>query len=69
MYRYAPLYRPPGFATLPAGKTWVLLERPRISCGFDRRTDLPLSEYPFGVIGYAHPLPDSEVKAFELKPL
>jgi hypothetical protein len=66
-YKYVPLYRPPGFATVPSG--WVLVERPRQSCGFDRRTDLPLSEHQFGVIGYAKRLPVADVDAFQLKPL
>jgi hypothetical protein len=59
------MYRPPGFATVPAG--WVLLERPKLDCGFDRRIDLPVSSYMFGVIGYSKPLSDDDVKRYELK--
>ena len=66
-HKYTLLYRPPSFATLPAGKLWVLLERPRVSCGFDRRTDLPLSEYPFSVIAFTEKLSAADLKAFEIK--
>lgn len=66
-FKYVPLYRPPSFASVPAD--WTLVERPRMNCGFDRRTDLPLSEYPFGVIGYPKKLSDDAVKVFQLKPL
>ncbi len=66
-YKYVPLYRPPGFATVPSG--WTLVERPRKDNSFERRTELPLSEHPFGVIGYAKPLHAADVDAFELKPL
>ena len=63
-YRYAPKYRPPTFATVPGG--WTLLERPSLSCGFDRRTDLPVSSYRYGVIGYDKPLSEDDVKRYEL---
>jgi hypothetical protein len=66
-HKYAPMYRPPSFATVPPG--WVLVERPRMACGFDRRTELPLSEHTFGVIGYGQPLSDADIKAFQLKTL
>ena len=67
IYKYVPLYRPPGSASLPKG--WTLLERPRRDCGFDRRTDLPLSKYPFGVVGYDRPLTTLETTNYELKVL
>lgn len=67
IYKYAPMYRPPGFASLPKG--WNLLERPRLNCGYDRRTDLPLSQHVFGVVGYDRPLTADEIKNYELKVL
>lgn len=64
-YRYVLLYRPPSSWTLPAG--WNLVERPRLACGFDRRTDLPLSTHTFGVVEYSRPLADDEVRAYQLR--
>lgn len=66
-YKYTPLYRPPSFATVPAG--WTLVERPKMSCGFDRRTDLPVSEHQFGVIAYEKPLTEAEIRNFQLMPV
>lgn len=66
MHNYSLLYRPPGI-TLPKG--WVLVERPWAGLGFDKRTDLPLSRFRFGVIAYSRPLSDDEIKAFELQPV
>lgn len=65
MFKYAPMYRPPGFASLPKG--WTLLERPRLNCGFDRRTDLPLSRHMFGVVSYDRQLTDAEVTNYQLE--
>jgi len=67
LYKYTPLYRPPGFVTVPAD--WVLVERPKISCGFDRRTDLPVSQYTYGVIAYTKPLTEAEIRQFQLMPV
>ena len=67
IYKYVPLYRPPGFASLPKG--WTLLERPRLNCGYDRRTDLPLSQRMFGVVGYDRQLTASEVTNYQLEVL
>ncbi len=64
-HRYAPMYRPPGI-TLPEG--WELVERPAMwEAGFQRRTDLPVSRQPFGVIEYDHPLSDEEISQYQLK--
>jgi hypothetical protein len=38
-------------------------------CGFDGRTDLPLSRHPFGVIEFDRDVTDDEVERFELKRL
>jgi hypothetical protein len=67
LYKYTPLYRPPGFATVPAG--WTLVERPKLSCGFDRRTDLPISQYTYGVIAYEKPLIEAEIRQYQLMPV
>lgn len=64
-HRYAPMYRPPGI-TLPKG--WELVERPSMhEAGFDRRTDLPVSRHPFGVIEYDRSLSDEEVSQYQLE--
>lgn len=62
---YALKYRPPSFATLPTG--WELVERPRLTLGFDRRTDLPVSRHPYGVVSYARSLTEDEVRKYELE--
>jgi len=67
MYYYTPIYRPPGAFTLPRGKEWTLIERPR-NGGFERRVDLPVSAYAWGIIGYAEPLTPEELATFELSP-
>lgn len=64
-FRYAPLYRPPSTFTLPEG--FVLVERPALGCGFERRADLPVSREPFGVVEYRRPLSDDEVRRFQVK--
>lgn len=63
-YRYAPLYRPPSTFTLPAG--FELIERPFAGLGFDRRTDLPLSQHRFGVVRYQKPLTEDEIRRYQL---
>lgn len=63
--RYAPLYRPPSFCTVPAG--WSLVERPAFGLGFDRRTDLPASSNRFGVIEYEKPLSAEDVARYQLR--
>ena len=65
--RYAPLYRPPSFCTLPKG--WTLVERPMSGLGFDRRTDLPASAHRFGVVEYDRPLTEDEERRYEVKPV
>jgi len=67
-YFYAPLYRPPGFATLPSGLEWDYHEAPpRDYELMDRRPDLPRSQQPFGVIKTKRPLTPDELRTFELK--
>lgn len=63
--RYTLLYRPPSFATCPPG--WNLIERPAAGLGFDRRTDLPASQFRFGVIEYDAPLSDEDVERYQMK--
>lgn len=66
VHRYALLYRPPSFATLPVG--WTLVERPQVP-GFERREDLPLSRHRFGVVAYDRPLTDEEIASYQLEVL
>lgn len=70
MKTYTLLYRPPSFATLPRGIGWTLLARPTIpSSGYERRTDLPTSEHPFGIVAFDRELTADEMDRFELKEL
>lgn len=64
-FRYIPLYRPPSFNCLPKG--WTLVERPRDGYDYARRTDLPLSEYPHGVVEYDRPLTAHEITSYQLR--
>ena len=66
-HKYAPMYRPPSFCTVPKG--WTLVERPAFGLGFDKRTDLPASSNRFGVIAYEQPLTDDDLKRYELRPV
>ena len=65
-YLYAPLYRPPGYATVPDG--WEVVERGR-SYELPLRTDLPMGYHQFGVISYGRKLTDEEVADFQLHPM
>ena len=65
-YRYAPLYRPPGFATVPGG--WSLVERGPLH-PVPLRPDLPMGKRSFGVIDYVRKLTDEEVADYQLDPL
>jgi len=66
MHKYACLYRPPSWASLPSG--WTLLERPLIlPNNFERRIDLPVSEYQYGVIGFASPLSSADREHYGLQ--
>lgn len=62
--KYAPMYRPPSFCTVPAG--WNLVERPAAGLGFDLRTDLPASIHRFGVIEYEKRLSPEDVSRHQL---
>jgi len=66
-WTYTPMYRPPSSVTLPAG--WSLVERPAPGLGFDRRADLPISEYRFGIVAYEKPLSDGDEIRYQLKPV
>jgi hypothetical protein len=65
MKHYTLMYRPPSTFTLPR-VGWTLLERPACG-GFDRRDDLPVSIYTFGVVTFDRELTDDEIERFELK--
>jgi hypothetical protein len=65
-YLYTPLYRPPGAFSLPKG--WTLIERPAlVPNNFERRKDLPVSQYPHGVVGFDSKLPPQDVADFQLR--
>lgn len=67
-FLYAPKYRPPGLGAVPDG--WTLVERPAMSgLGFDRRTDLPVSRFRYGVISYPKRLSDAEIRKWDLEDL
>lgn len=66
--KYTLLYRPPSFATLPSRIGWTLVERPSVPCGgYERRTDLPVSAHPFGVLTFDREVTAEEIERFELK--
>lgn len=66
MHTYTTKYRPPGFATVPAGFRFV-------ASGKDNplplRTDLPRSPHRFGVVAYDRPLTAREIEAYEMVPI
>jgi hypothetical protein len=62
-YRYAPQYRPPGYATVPDG--WRTVER-GTGGHFPRRTDLPEGKTVFGIIEYDRQLTQKEIDDYEL---
>ena len=62
-YLYAPLYRPPDFATVPPG--WVYIERGVLNL-LPLRTDLPMGSHAFGVIAYDVKLHDDAVRDFQM---
>ena len=65
---YTPKYRPPCQFTLPRNAgAWELVQRPAAVDHYDRRTDLPKSAHPYGVIAFARALTEQEVYDFELK--
>ena len=65
-HTYTTKYRPPGFATVPAGFRFV-------ASGKDNplplRTDLPRSPHRFGVVAYDRPLTARELEAYEMVPV
>ncbi len=68
-FKYAPMYRPPSFNCLPR-QGWELVERPSITPNnYERRIDLPVSEFPFGVIAFESQLSKEDEAAYDLKPL
>jgi hypothetical protein len=65
-HRYAPMYRPPSFNCLPRAG-WELLERPAMTPNnFERRQDLPVSSYQFGVIAFDSQLSKEDEAAYDL---
>ena len=67
---YTLLYRPPSTFTLPRGIGWTLVERPSLpGLGFDLRTDLPISRYPFGLVVFDREVTPEEIERFDLEPV
>ena len=64
LHLYTPLYRPPGYGTVPKG--WVLVETGTLG-NFPQRPDLPQGKTRHGLIGYKEPLTTTEIWAFDLK--
>ena len=64
-FRYTPKYRPAGAFTLPKG--WRIVERPTQDRTFELRTDLPVSDEPFGIVEYDRRLTDEEIERYELR--
>lgn len=64
-YHYTPKYRPPSEVTVPRG--WEIVERGKYTDGFNKRSDLPIGQHPFGVIRYRRPLTDEEREQYELE--
>ena len=63
---YIPLYRPPSWNCLPEG--WELVERPSFTPNnYERRTDLPVSLYPYGMIAYSRELTAAEIDTYQLR--
>lgn len=61
---YRPLYRPPGFATLPPGIAWDYVEVPSSLAFY--RPELPVSRYIYGIIKTDRQLTKSERNTFDL---
>jgi hypothetical protein len=64
-YRYIPLLRPAGFATLPPGVKWEYVEAP-VRPGLADRPDLPTSVNLYGMISTDRKLTHDEMVRFDL---
>ena len=64
-YRYRPMLRPAGFATLPSGLKWEFVEAPWDLAHI--RTDLPRGDTRYGLIETERPLTADECDRFSLK--
>lgn len=66
MYKnfYRPVFRPPGFATLPHGLRWEYIEVP-LALAYNR-PELPVSRYTYGIIATDRPLTAQERSTFDL---
>jgi len=68
--RYAPLYRPPSFASMPKGVWWETVAVGPMDYNMSgMRPELPrsTSEYPFGIIKTDRALTPDEMESFELR--
>jgi len=61
---YRPVFRPPGYGTLPHGVRWNYVEVPlRLA---HTRPDLPVSAYTYGIISTERELTAQERATFDL---
>jgi hypothetical protein len=63
-YLYRPVFRPPGYATLPPGVGWDYVEVPPSLLHY--RPDLPVSRYTYGIIKTDRPLTEKERDTYQL---
>lgn len=64
MNYYTPLYRPPDSFTVPPG--FVMVEAPQ-GFGFERSPFPRSKRYKYGVIAYAKPLSEADVRRYQLE--
>jgi hypothetical protein len=64
VFLYRPIYRPPGYTTLPQGIVWDYVEVPPDLAFY--RPDLPVSRYPYGIIKTDRQLTKQERNTFDL---
>lgn len=64
-YRYRPLLRLPGFATLPPGVVWEYVQMPPDLAHL--RPELPRSEHRFGIIATHRALSAEECEQYSLE--
>lgn len=63
-FLYRPVFRPPGFATLPQGVGWDYVEVPPNLSFY--RPELPVSRYTYGIIRTDRQLTERERDTYQL---
>ena len=64
--RYTMQFRPPGFAALPPGLDWELVEAPDPAI-MASRPGLPQSKHRYGVFATIRPLTDVELTDYQIR--